>query len=147
MNERIEQIKARLDKATPGPWEILSAVTQPPTIGTSSGIAIAHGYRRETAEFIAHAPDDLKFLLEAVKESEERLKEEYRINGMGAQRELKLETQFRIAREALEYYRERSNVPMSAIVNAYMTNGSTHDAMTAYTAKAREALEKIKEMK
>jgi hypothetical protein len=71
MSDRLSEIRARLDKATPGPWEVVGYGT--------SGVTIAHpneGYHdlnvlkttddwppnAADAELIAHAPEDIQWL-------------------------------------------------------------------------------------
>ena len=75
MNE-IQEIEARLAAATPGPWDV---ETIPETgesrvfVRSNTGdpmldVSVApHGVRAEDAEFIAHAPEDIRALLDEVK--------------------------------------------------------------------------------
>lgn len=69
MSDRLTQIRARLDAATPGPW-----VVTPPREGKrSSGVRrgrleIAWSvYATEDADLIAHAPADIAWLLAEVE--------------------------------------------------------------------------------
>lgn len=75
MPERLQEIRARLDAATPGPWkrdrhEILTVDVDDET-GWETCIADAYGDPAD-ADLIAHAPDDLRWLLDEV----ERLRSE-----------------------------------------------------------------------
>lgn len=74
MTDRLQEIRARLNAATPGPWHrhddepwVTNSATPPMRI-------IATGLRgqRENAELIAHAPADIAWLLDEV----ERLRSE-----------------------------------------------------------------------
>ena len=92
MSERIEQIKTRLEAATPGPWkwhDFASTYTdEPETIIVHTGNfdweAIADGeyiaamsawdsQQATDAEFIANAPADVAFLLGMVDELRARV--------------------------------------------------------------------------
>lgn len=73
MKHRISEIKDRLEKATPGPWEA-------DICETGSGVVSDEGwicqlwYKTEepmenhicNADFIAHAPEDIRFLLDEI---------------------------------------------------------------------------------
>jgi hypothetical protein len=75
---RAQEIQERLDKATPGPWEaveVARSVYGTPIhspIGTGArmdeGAHIANAF--SDAEFIAHAPEDIAWLLARVAELE-----------------------------------------------------------------------------
>ena len=69
---RIEEIRARLDAATPGPWRVaeddaeVMCIDQP----NGNGRNFFHGespQEADDAEFIAHAPADIAFLLGRVE--------------------------------------------------------------------------------
>lgn len=56
MNNRIDEIRARLDAATPGPWEVVCDTT-------SDVVGVLDG-DYDDADLIAHAPADLAWLIE-----------------------------------------------------------------------------------
>lgn len=69
MSDRLTEIRARLDAATPGPWHkhddepwVTNSATPPMRI-------IATGLRgqRENADLIAHAPADIAWLLDELQ--------------------------------------------------------------------------------
>ena len=75
MNE-IQEIDARLAAATPGQWDVDTipetgeshVVVRSNTGDPMLDVSVAtHGVRAEDAEFIAHAPEDIRALLGAVK--------------------------------------------------------------------------------
>ena len=69
--DRLAEIQARLDAATPGPWERADE-----DVGVVSSIGeyvfIARNIRPGNVTFIAHAPDDVAYLLARVRELESR---------------------------------------------------------------------------
>ena len=72
--DRLAEIQARLDAATPRPWHLdargdWGVYTEAMPSATSSDIASA--VRREDEVLLAHAPDDLAVLLAAVKKVQE----------------------------------------------------------------------------
>ena len=75
MNE-IQAIEARLEAATPGPWDVETipetgesrVIVRSNTGDPMLDVSVApHGVRAEDAEFIAHAPEDIRALLDEVK--------------------------------------------------------------------------------
>ena len=78
MNE-IQEIEARLAAATPGPWDVETipetgesrVVVRSNTGDPMLDVSVApHGVRAEDAEFIAHAPEDIRALIAEVKRLE-----------------------------------------------------------------------------
>ena len=74
MNE-IQEIEARLAAATPGQWDVDTipetgescVVVRSNTGDPMLDVSVAtHGVRAEDAEFIAHAPEDIRALIEEV---------------------------------------------------------------------------------
>ncbi|WP_460622845.1 hypothetical protein [Hymenobacter tenuis] len=86
MNERIEQIRERLQAATPGPWEKgrtresskgdlvasfdIETAVFPTVAGYSGPIAEVGGGECDDATFIAHAPEDITFLLAQLQQAQ-----------------------------------------------------------------------------
>lgn len=76
MPDRLQDIRARLDAATPGPWErwkdgmrVWSRV--PPD--APFGVDVADVYASHaTADLIAHAPEDIAWLLAEVERLQDR---------------------------------------------------------------------------
>ena len=58
MPDRLQEIRARLDAATPGPWEVVCNTT-------SDVVGVLDG-DYDDADLIAHAPADIAWLLEEV---------------------------------------------------------------------------------
>jgi hypothetical protein len=78
--QRVEAIKQRLAQTSPGPWETKLAgscgnetalsveIPRPPTATSAPSILdMVFGYLPADADFIAHAPDDVAFLLEHIE--------------------------------------------------------------------------------
>ena len=74
-DDRIAQIEARLSAATPGPWEVrhddltdeVHVVHDQEVVSYVCTVALADADRvEEDADLIAHAPDDLRCLLDAL---------------------------------------------------------------------------------
>ena len=72
INERLDAIEARKNAATPGPWNLLPSqfpnAEQVTHYNAQSGFAgfteqIADNVAPNDAEFIAHAPEDVAYLL------------------------------------------------------------------------------------
>ena len=81
MSDRLTEIRARLDAATPGPWtsnDYLVVVTEAarnhPIIGAYSK-HIAQARNEENADLIAHAPADIEWLLDEVDNLNKTLNE------------------------------------------------------------------------
>jgi hypothetical protein len=71
--DRLQEIRARLDAATPGPW--LYPEDDPTRIQASDGVSVAVITRRvDDADLIAHAPADLAWLLDKVEELTKRVR-------------------------------------------------------------------------
>lgn len=80
---RLEEISARLKAATPGPWKptsdlpswaVASESVMTDVVATvNRAYRVPHrrnlGCRLEDAEFIAHAPEDISYLIAALKEA------------------------------------------------------------------------------
>jgi hypothetical protein len=103
---RIEEIEQRLAKATPGPWHSSESETIPLVIQTSHFTRDVWVIPRSIfdAEFIANAPDDIRFLLDELKVTEEEFLAENQaaVDMFGRVEELK--DKLKIAEEALEFY-------------------------------------------
>ena len=78
MNE-IQEIEARLEAATQGPWDVETipetgesrVIVRSNTGDPMLDVSVApHGVRAEDAEFIAHAPEDIRALIAEVKRLE-----------------------------------------------------------------------------
>ena len=74
MNE-IQEIEARLEAATQGPWDVETipetgesrVIVRSNTGDPMLDVSVApHGVRAEDAEFIAHAPEDIRALIDEV---------------------------------------------------------------------------------
>lgn len=72
---RIDEIRQRLEKASPGPWQILPGndrCISGTVISAADNRHIATATRtteeRANADFIAHAPEDIEYLLALVEE-------------------------------------------------------------------------------
>jgi hypothetical protein len=77
---RIEEIKSRLEKATPGPWvgdEFEMTAPKAPTLMAGSiKLVWAEDFHmsEEDADFVKHARDDVPYLLTRLEDAEETLK-------------------------------------------------------------------------
>jgi cell division septum initiation protein DivIVA len=73
--KRLEEIRERLNKATPGPWDIHRY-----SVEDWNGNQVCGDFTHEEDKaFIFHAPDDIKYLLEqftALQEENEKLKDQ-----------------------------------------------------------------------
>lgn len=69
MPDRLKEIRARLDAATPGPWDVDEWTTTADVFasGAKSEPTVAHRVRMSDADFIAHAPADIAWLLDEVE--------------------------------------------------------------------------------
>ena len=74
-DDRLAQIEARLSAATPGPWEVrhddltdeVHVVHDQEVVSYVCTVALADADRvEEDADLIANAPDDLRYLLDAL---------------------------------------------------------------------------------
>ena len=72
MADRTDEIRARLEAATPGPWERNNQHTKQRGIAGPLGLC-ATAWEDGDAEFIAHAPDDVTWLLSRVEELSDRI--------------------------------------------------------------------------
>jgi len=78
MTDRIQEIRARCDTATPGPWETALDVGKkyyiaPPSYGIRDFCYLSGGFDREQdASFIAHAREDIPYLLSQLAASQRR---------------------------------------------------------------------------
>lgn len=79
MVNRLSEIKARCDVATPGPWEFSESAAEMWTSTGRSIIESTEGYglaiKRADADFIAHAREDIPYLLAEIKRLERALVE------------------------------------------------------------------------
>jgi len=135
---RIDEIKERLSKATPGPWTYIpDSDSDDWQLHNSeyeyikqddSGVPIS----RENGEFIANAPTDIAYLLRVAEAAE-------------------------VMREALEYYADESKwcggftIPsgksISAVAIPTANANITYSYVTGDNGKiGREALAKVKEL-
>lgn len=84
MTDRLQEIRARLDAATPGPWEVLEESFDYTSVRTSdySGTyAVVYSdegrpVHRPDADLIAHAPGDIAYLLDRVEKYRAQLEAE-----------------------------------------------------------------------
>jgi hypothetical protein len=69
VSDRLEEIRARLDAATPGPWEIEEWMTIHDVYAADgkSEPTVATHVRTLDADLIAHAPADIAWLLAEVE--------------------------------------------------------------------------------
>lgn len=77
MTDRVQEIRDRLEAATPGPWEAWAGLTHDGErqdgisprgdLNIDVCFTIISPQGSEDAEFIAHAPDDIEFLLAEVE--------------------------------------------------------------------------------
>ncbi len=125
VENNLEEIEARIARATPGPWRIKPNDGKNIHRGTvqveENGRAIetiaecycgayeGHGLRN--AELIANAPEDLASLIEEIRFLREELAEEKRLSGMGSEREARLISERDEARK--ELVRLLSKAPLS----------------------------------
>lgn len=75
---RLDEIKARLEKATPGPWAVAGRNGYLNQVEIAPAIATAYGAGEEVqanAALIAHAPADIAYLLGEVERLREVLTE------------------------------------------------------------------------
>ena len=70
---RLDEIQARLDAATPGPWEIIGGNEYLTGIDVAIGSWDEGGIRLRDAEFIAMAPADVRYLLAELRKAHEAL--------------------------------------------------------------------------
>ena len=64
MPDRIAEIRARLDAATPGPWLVRNGWVD---LNNLHGDVIPVGHNDADADLIAHAPADIAWLLDEVE--------------------------------------------------------------------------------
>jgi hypothetical protein len=69
-DQELKEIQERLEAATPGPWHIEEKYTD--LVNVDGKIIIKEIGRNKSAQFIAHAPTDMRRLLDEV----ERLRKE-----------------------------------------------------------------------
>jgi len=69
---RVKEIEERLQKASPGPW---SAVNIYKILSFGPDAFADHRDDMPNAEFIAHAPDDIRYLLDELKKAREEIGE------------------------------------------------------------------------
>ena len=71
MSDRLQEIRARLDAATPGPWERWNdgmRIWSRARPDAQFGVDVADVYASHaTADLIAHAPADIAWLLDEVE--------------------------------------------------------------------------------
>lgn len=71
--ERLDEIEARCEAATPGPWrnrDLLGVLGRP-----EDGVQICGGCTNDNRDFIAHARQDIPALIAAVRERDARIAE------------------------------------------------------------------------
>lgn len=79
MSDRITEIRARLDAATPGLWEDYDPgdgthrLYAPDDVKLLGPLGQGHVLRAGDADLIAHAPEDLAFLLDEVERLRSRI--------------------------------------------------------------------------
>ena len=64
MNDRLQEIRARLDAATPGPWYVRSGWV---ALNNLNYDVIPVGHNDADADLIAHAPADIAWLLAEIE--------------------------------------------------------------------------------
>lgn len=82
--ERLEEIRKRAEKATPGPWRAVSTADGDTDgaawVGTERSVSLAQGYdgeflHRPDAEFMANAREDIPWLLAEVARTQGALEQ------------------------------------------------------------------------
>jgi hypothetical protein len=80
MSERVDEIRQRLEAATPGPWKADATENDVPVVcvdgpipGTATVLFEGDWAEQPDAELIAHAPTDLAFLLDEVTQLTDQL--------------------------------------------------------------------------
>lgn len=131
----ISEIEARLNAATPGPWHRVDKSRNVVSSQSHPICEVSAAYHRQTVhgtgkdeEFIAHAPQDLRRLIDYARELEAKLK---------------------IADEALEYYSQhdkKTNL-YGAAVSQYASDSENYRVLEDKGTRAREALAKLREGK
>jgi hypothetical protein len=98
MSERVDEIRQRLEAATPGPWKADATENDVPVVcvdgpipGTATVLFEGDWAEQPDAELIAHAPDDLAFLLDEVTRLTFRLKNIAEAHGVAAAEALRFE--------------------------------------------------------
>lgn len=71
MSNAINEMRGRLEAATPGPWAqghgVSPHIAKRDWVEVTNQATICHDVRPADAEFIAHAPEDVTHLLDAVE--------------------------------------------------------------------------------
>lgn len=83
IDKRIDEIEARLKAATPGPWRIKPSAFERHCIGSDTrstakalfNMGSEDAEVEANAELIAHAPEDERYLLDALRAAEEKVDE------------------------------------------------------------------------
>lgn len=73
MPDRLQEIRARLDAATPGPWHVHPVGSIEVRRLDYSGFVVARANHDDDADLIAHAPADLAWLLAEIDALRERV--------------------------------------------------------------------------
>lgn len=69
--DRVSEIRARCEAATPGPWKIgRESPSGAQNVGTINGVLTAQTTSESNASFIAHARDDIPYLLARAEKAE-----------------------------------------------------------------------------
>jgi hypothetical protein len=66
---RMDSIRARLEAATPGPWLVRGGqLTSRFSVGSVDGHPVGLTYAPADADFVAHARDDIEWLLDQLEQ-------------------------------------------------------------------------------
>lgn len=71
-DKRIQEIKERLNKATPGPWTEIQREEYCSDIDSETANIAMVGSTKADANFIAHAPEDIAYLLSCLEQANRR---------------------------------------------------------------------------
>lgn len=74
MTERLDEIRARLEAATPGPWDVSTVGENPANfVRYPNGMAFCQIGNLMDAEFIAASPEDIAYLLKEVERLQQQV--------------------------------------------------------------------------
>lgn len=80
VNKRVREIRERVEKATLGPWQFAPNVNVGGLVRSDTGAMAIAAFREDhaemvaNAEFIAHAREDIPYLLDRIEKLEEALR-------------------------------------------------------------------------
>ena len=81
--KEIEEIKSRLEKASPGPWRVASTTDGEYILDCDEFVVAAIFERKEDAYFVAHAREDIPRLVAEVERLQAALEELAEFYGWG----------------------------------------------------------------